>query len=155
MNAPHDLPAFLRRAKQASYAAGGDAATPAPLPDMQQLEFRDGDFSYRDVFAGSTHFAGQEIVYQSERAAWAMSYSGGLAHDVDAALALEVYAFLREALRRQPLDMPLRGPALFGQDGLRYDCRTTGTLECFHGTETIRQGMQTLYTLHFSGGCLA
>jgi hypothetical protein len=155
MTAPHDLPAFLRLAKQAAHEDGGDPAAASLLPDTQQLEFRDGEFCYRDVCAGSTHFVGHEIVYRAERAAWAMSYSGGLAHDVEAGRAEEVYAFLRQALRQQPHDMPLRGPALFGQDGLRYDCRTTGTLECFHGTETIRQGMQTLYTLYFSGGCIA
>jgi hypothetical protein len=63
-----DLKRFLFAAKQATYAAQGDAASvPPALPDTRQLEYADGDFLYRDIYVGMFRFVGQEIVYLSGR----------------------------------------------------------------------------------------
>lgn len=147
---------FLRRAKAATYAAQGDDATVTPvLPDTRQLEFGDGELRYRDIYAGMTRFAGQELVHRADRALWSMSYAGGLAAGVAPDSARPVYAALRRALLATPPQAPIRGPAELDADGLRYTCRVNGDIAWFHGAEAIVQGEMTLYTLRFAGGLLA
>lgn len=68
---------FLLKAKRYTYASQGDEATMASLlPGSRQLEYRDGAFSYRDIYVGMAHFAGQEIVSYLEQPVWSMSYAG-------------------------------------------------------------------------------
>jgi hypothetical protein len=65
---------FLLAAKRSTYANQGDEATVTPLwPGSKQLEFREGDFSYRDVYIGMAYFAGQEIVMHREQPVWSMT----------------------------------------------------------------------------------
>ncbi len=151
--APSALQRFVRAAKLATYATQGDAASVPPLlPDSKQLEYRDGEFFYRDIYVGLLRFAGQEVVYVSGRATWSMSYSGGLSAGVADSDATQVYGFLRQALREVPPESPLRGPpALVGQT-LRYECQASGTFEHFRGAETVTRGAHILYQLDFSGG---
>ena len=106
-----ELAQFLRAAKSATYAAQGDEASVVPvLPDSKQLEYRAGDFLYRDIYVGMFRFVGQEIVYRTHRAVWSMSYAGGLSESVSQGSARSIYAFLRQALLDAPPELPLRGP---------------------------------------------
>ncbi len=92
------LAAFLLRAKRATYAAQGDDAMVTPLiPGSKQLEYREGERLYRDVYVGLTTFAGLETVDDTGAPRWAMTYAGGLVAPADFPA---VYAFLREALQR-------------------------------------------------------
>ena len=53
----------LLQAKRATYAGQGDEATVTPLvPGSKQLEYRDGDYLYRDIYLGMAYFVGQEVV---------------------------------------------------------------------------------------------
>ena len=148
-----DLKRFLSAAKQATYAAQGDAASVPPLlPDSRQLEYSDAGFLYRDIYVGMFRFVGQEIVYFSGRPVWSMSYAGGLLPDVEPSSASRIYDFLRKALRALPPELPLRGPALFEEANLRYSCHYTGSVERFHGSEVIADADIRLYELDFAGG---
>lgn len=155
-----DLKKFIHAAKKATYAAQGDSASVTPvLPGSKQLEYRDGELLYRDIFLGSLRFVGQEFVYRSERAGsehavWSMSYAGGLVAP-GSPDAGRIYSFLRKALLKAPVEMPLRGPALFELEGMRYACRWEGTLEQFHGLETVTFDGKVQYELRFGGGNLA
>jgi len=74
-----ELAAFLHAAKFATYATQGDQASVTPLlPGSKQLEFRNGDFFYRDIYAGLFYFVGQEIAYFRDTPVWSMSYAGGM-----------------------------------------------------------------------------
>jgi hypothetical protein len=152
---PQTLSAFIKAAKQATYAASGDSATVAPLlPNTKQFEYRSADYVYRDIYAGMGFFVGQELVYQSGQAVWSMSYSGGVLVDATEAAVSEIYRFLRLALLQVPEQLPLRGPANLDSGPLNYTCAVTGELARFHGTETISLGGSAVYQLHFSGGAL-
>lgn len=152
---PPWLARFLCSAKAATYAAQGDDASVAPaLPDSRQLEYRDGEFLYRDIYVGMFRFVGQEVVYLNGRAVWSMSYAGGLAQDDLPDAARPVYAFLRRALLAPPPELPVRGPAVLATDGLRYVCNCEGSLAWFQGSERITQDGAPLYTLRFAGGLL-
>ena len=149
------LSSFLRTAKRATYAAQGDEATVvALLGDSKQLEFLEGALLYRDIYVGMFRFVGQEIVYESSKAAWSMSYAGGLLDGMNAGAAKSVYAFLREALLHVPDDLPIRGPKMLYQTGFSYQCEVVGNLDRFHGVETIKRGNEAWYELRFSGGAI-
>src|SRR5215469_175472 len=71
--------AFLLRAKRATYAGQDDEATLTPLvPRSRQLEYRDGDYLYRDIYFGMAYFVGQEVVSWRGEPVWSMSYAGGV-----------------------------------------------------------------------------
>lgn len=151
-----ELRRFLLQAKRATYAAQGDDASVTPLlPDSKQLEYREGDLLYRDMYVGTLQFVGQEIVYCADRAIWSMSYAGGICADVKTHTPGQIYAFLRQALLDAPAEMPLRGPRLLTNDAVHYTCQYTGSLERFYGAETITSGTECLHQLYFSGGRLA
>ena len=147
---------FLLEAKRRTYAGQGDEATVTPLvPGSKQLEHRDGDYLYRDIYFGMAYFVGQEVVFRREQAVWSMSYAGGVmplsrdGHDTRA-----IYAFLRLALRHGGQDAPYRGPAAFTRDALTYTNATDGSLTMFSGVEAIsREGAQ-LYECRYAGGLL-
>ena len=151
-----DLAHFLYAAKSATYAAEGNAAAVKPmLQDSKQLEYRVGASLYRDIYVGLFRFVGQEIVYLSDRAIWSMSYSGGLTDSAQSTSVKTIYAALREALRNTPPQLPIRGPTSFESNGMLYSCTCEGSLEWFHGVESIAQNGVPVYALNFSGGILA
>jgi hypothetical protein len=151
-----DLSRFLSAAKRATYAAQGDPVSPGQLLEgSKQLEYREGEHLYRDIYVGQLQFVGQEVVYISGEVAWSMSYAGGLCPGVEPTQAPSIYAHLREALLQVPIGLPLRGPEEYVEDELRYTCEAHGSIERFHGAEAISCGGQLLYELHFAGGCVA
>jgi hypothetical protein len=154
-NPASDLSRFLAAAKRATYAAEGDPALGGPLLEgSKQLEYREGEYLYRDIYVGEFQFVGQEVVYLSGEVAWSMSYAGGLCPGVEPSLARPVYAFLRQALLQVPVKLPLRGPEECALGELRYTCQAQGSIERFHGSEAINRGGQLLYELRFAGGCV-
>lgn len=125
------------------------------LEDARQLEFRQGRYLYRDIYVGSAHFVGQEVVYQDGKALWSLAYSGGILAGVAVQDAPAIYALLRQALLAPPADLPLRGPASLEATGMRYSCTVHGGLQRFHGEEHITRQGEPVYALHFSGGLVA
>ena len=85
-----------------------------------------------------------------------MSYSGGARADItDRSTLLEIYKFLRQALLGVSVEEPYRGPRLFEQAGMVYRNEAEGSLDRFHGVETIARSDGTpLYELRYSGGLL-
>ncbi len=68
---------FLIEAKRHAYADGMTARVEPLVPGSIQLEYRMGDWLYRDAYVGEEFFAGQEIVYYRNRPWWSMVYAGG------------------------------------------------------------------------------
>lgn len=151
-----DLIRFLIEAKLQTYAAqGDDASVPAVLNGSKQLEYRAGDFLYRDIYFGFDYFVGQEVVEYQGRPVWSMVYAGGM---LDAAAspaqAREVYTFLQQALRLVSPSHLYRGPSLFEAGPYCYRNTQSGDLERFSGLEVITQGGTTLYELNYNGGLI-
>ncbi|AHY49633.1 hypothetical protein JQ582_14225 [Bradyrhizobium japonicum] len=155
---PPDLAAFLVEAKRRTYAGLDDDATVAAplLAGSKQLEHRAPPYAYRDIYFGMGFFVGQETVSRDDRVIWSMSYSGGARADItDRPTLLEIYKFLRQALLGVSVEEPYRGPRLFEQAGMTYRNEVEGTLDRFHGIETIaRHDGAPLYELRYSGGLL-
>ncbi|WP_445216254.1 DUF5680 domain-containing protein [Bradyrhizobium sp. Pa8] len=155
---PADLAAFLVEAKRRTYAGLDDDATVAAplLAGSKQLEHRAPPYAYRDIYFGMGFFVGQETVSRDDRVIWSMSYSGGARADItDLDTLHEVYKFLRQALLGVRVEEPYRGPRLFQQGGMIYRNEVEGSLDRFHGVETIsRHDGAPLYELRYSGGLL-
>jgi len=101
---------------------------------------------------GEAQFAGQEIVYESGKPVWTMSYAGTIppgidSKDVDAAVKL-----LHMALMRVAVEEPFRGPRRVDNGAYSYTNRVQGKLDSFFGEETISRGGTKLYELHYGGG---
>jgi uncharacterized protein DUF5680 len=151
------LSGFLVDAKRKTYAGLDDDATAAAplLPGSKQLEYRDGDLSYRDIYFGMRFFVGQETVQSGPNAIWSMSYSGGVVSTVvDRSEFLAIYAFLRQALLAIRDDRPFRGPPQFEDQSFRYVNVSSGDIAEFHGEEQILRGRSKVYSLHYGGGLL-
>ena len=152
---PARLSQFLVNAKRKTYAGLDDDATVlAPLlPGSKQLEYRDLDLSYRDIYFGMRFFVGQETVQAGADVIWSMSYAGGVAAAVaDRREFLAVYAFLRQALLAIRDDRPFRGPPQFENESFRYLNTSSGDVVEFHGEEQISRAGVKVYGLRYQGG---
>lgn len=154
MTGSEALATFLLRAKRATYAAAGaNEATVTPLlAGSRQLEYREGDFFYRDVYVGMAAFAGLETVYAGGVARWSMAYAGGVLGGASQTQLGQVYAFLRGALSRGTVEAPFRGPARHESFGYEYVNEWRGTVEEFSGLELIRRDGAEVYRLTYAGG---
>lgn len=153
--------AFLITAKHHTYAAQGgeDAMVASLLPGSRQLEYRDGQLLYRDIYFGNEYFAGQETIYYDTSPVWSMVYSGGGLRNVPPSVRAvvdmpQVYTFLQAALRHTPVEHPYRGPVSWEQGDLIYNNEIHGDLERFWGMEAVRYQDVAVYQLHYSGGIL-
>ncbi len=147
---------FLTTAKKSTYAGSDDETTlPDPLLNQSmQLEYREGDWFYRDIYYGTSFFSGMEVIYLLGKPLWSMTYSGGVDLGVDAQKTRQLYNFLRSALSDLPIKFPVRGPTNFSDKMYDYKMRSNGNLIGFSGYETIQRGDTELYSLTFSGGML-
>src|SRR4030067_1909387 len=67
---------FLLKARTKTYA-GVSGKVHSVFKDSKQLEYKEGDLSYRDVYYnGNGVFAGVEVVYLKNEAVFSMSYFG-------------------------------------------------------------------------------
>ncbi|WP_127531157.1 DUF5680 domain-containing protein [Paenibacillus kobensis] len=147
---------FLVESKQHTYAAQGDEASVLPqLVGSKQLEYRRGEFFYRDIYFGMSFFAGQETVQQHDRPVWSMVYSGGITQPErsweDTAA---IYAFLRQALMQVDTVTVYRGPISYEQDRYLYRNEYEGSIDSFRGQEQIWLGGELVYELVYNGGTL-
>jgi hypothetical protein len=147
---------FLLEAKQRTYAAQGDEATVAPLlAGSRQLEWREGEWLYRDIYYGMAFFVGQETVFFQDAPVWSMSYAGGVAASVLAQeRVFQIYRFLRSAMRQVSSDHPFRGPSRWQEGEFVYTDQHQGEIGAFWGSETITFQGESVYDLHYSGGFL-
>lgn len=150
------LAKFLVEAKRSTYAGLSDNATVTNplLAGSKQLEWRDKDGFYRDIYYGMTSFTGMEVLYFKDKPIWSMGYSGGTYVDVKIEEAETIYAFLRSALMKVSRKFPVRGPSTFSVSDLTYNMTSHGGLESFWGREEVSTNGICRYALTFTGGLI-
>jgi len=156
---PEELLArFLVEAKKRTYASGGSASAFAVVPllvDSHQLEYRLDEMLYRDVYFGTSHFAGQEVVYKGETAVWSMCYVGGWTDELENEGEIpQLATLLQAALRQVPVDTPFRGPTEYASGPYVYRNSVSGNLRLLRGEEAMSRGMTVLYRLNYAGGAV-
>ena len=149
-----DLLDFILDAKVSGYASGGESQEKTFDDGSRGFEFTRHGYRYLDRYYGFNPFTGTEHIYRANGPLlWAMNYYGLVLPACSA--AMKVYTFLREAMKLVTPEYPFRGPALFEQGSLRYENQQNGTLEGFHGTESIFENQAKVYLLHYHGGIVA
>ncbi len=152
----HTLAAFLVEAKRHTYAAqGDDASVPPLLPNTKQLEYRQGNLLYRDIYVGFGYFIGQEMVCQDDTPLWSMGYAGEVI-DLEASReeAGRIYGFLQKALGQLTPDRPYRGPTILQEGEFTYTDHSDGNFDSFWGREEITRSGVLVYQLRYHGGTL-
>lgn len=143
-----ELKNFIAGARRNTYAGDGKRIENPFLAGSVQLEYKKGEYFYRDVyFGGEKNFAGQEVVYQNDKPIWSMVYCGS-------AEPPEVTDFLKKSL------LNLSGKCRFGEEcefeegDLKYKDRGEGALERFSGEEGIFTKGESVYKLKYQGGLI-
>ncbi|MFC2053803.1 DUF5680 domain-containing protein [Chloroflexota bacterium] len=144
---------FIIKAKISGYASGGEG---------QERKFDDGSlgfvfvadgYKFQDRYYGFNPFSGTEHVYDGDDSLiWRMNYYGKVFHTRSD--PKDIFSFLREAMSSITPAYPFRGPAKLEKGNLLYQNKQNGTLDSFNGVESIYDGDDKVYYLHYHGGSM-
>jgi len=149
-----ELAKFLVKAKVQTYAGDGKEIKPQ-RPGFKELEYKEGDWDYRDSYSGFFMAPGQEIVRFRNKPVWAMAYSGGMIKDYKKLLlAKRTFSFLKEALALVPLNAPFRGPKKLTKKNWKYINSIKGDLTDFKGNEKIYHNNKLIFEQNYIGGLI-
>jgi len=150
-----ELAIFLVKAKSQAYAGEGKEIL-SQRPDFKELEFSEGDYDYRDSYAGFFFAPGQEVVRFKGKPIWAMAYSGGMLQEYhgDVTFAKQTFTFLKKCLLRIQVARPLRGPEKFQEGDFEYKDTSKGDLSDFSGTEHIFYRGKEVFRQQYIGGLI-
>ncbi len=141
------LIAFRLEANRKTYAANAqECASSRPLSHDYRYE-KDG-YLYYDTWLGGECFAGEEALWHSGNAVYAMNYFGRV---LDEKFSGD---FLKAALRAAELKMPYRGPEYFQAGEYIYKTSVVGGFEWFQGYEEIFCRDTKVYECYYHGGLL-
>lgn len=142
-----ELIAFRLEANVNTYAAFMNETQSTRL-DSHDFRYENGDYVYHDTYVGGEQFAGQEAIWQNQKAVYAMNYSGRVLHENFSG------NFLKEALRAANYNMPYRGPEYYQSGEYTYKSNVTGDFTWFQGYEEIYWLNERVYECYFHGGIL-
>lgn len=144
---------FIVKAKLSGYAGGGEG---------QEIKFDDGSkgfeltsdgYKYLDRYNGFNPFAGSEHVYKPDNTLiWVMNYYGEVLPSCSDPKS--IYSFLKEAMLLINPEYPFRGPAQLEKQNFKYTNSQNGSLDNFHGIESIYENEEKIYVLYYHGGKL-
>jgi hypothetical protein len=149
-----ELEAFLSRASKATYAGNGSEAE-SQRAGFKELEYREGDWYYRDSYAGSLRSWGQEVIWRNNEPVWMRSYGEGMSDThMDSEFAGETFSLLKKALSADDTELVFqpRGPKEFHEGDWMYHCNVEGDIEKFTGHESISYKDQVVFVHDFLGG---
>lgn len=149
------LTKFLIKAKKKAYAGGGKEIS-SQRPGFKELEYKEGDYYYRDSYSGFYQAPGQEVVYFQDKPIWAMAYSGGMKKKFhgDETLAKKTFGFLKKCLLKVPENEPFRGPREFSEGDFSYQMEVEGDVNDFSGEERIFYQREEVFHQYFIGGMI-
>lgn len=148
-----DLKKFLYDANANSYAGAAKEIAPQ-RPGFDELEYKKGDWYFRDSYVGSYFAPGQEFVYFKGKPVWAMAYAGGMKfkYHGEREITKETIVFLKKSLIAMEPDKPYRGPVEFAEGEFRYISTLNGDIKDFIGNEKIYKGDKLVFEQNFIGG---
>ncbi len=142
---------FIIKAKLSGYATGSEGQKKTFDDGSFGFEFESGGYRYLDRYYGFNPFSGTEHVLDVKGSLiWKMNYYGKITGDCPD--PGRIYEFLRKAMSLISPEFPFRGPAMLEKGNLHYENRQNGTLENFHGVESIYDSGQRAYVLYYHGG---
>lgn len=141
---------FLIEARTNTYAGGGGKVKPA-FPGSTQLEYKEEDWLYRDVYnMGNKIFTGLETVYFKNKPVWSNCYYG----DFKGMTEKEVDEILQAALIKNKDRTRLWYQVEWKKKNFKYVCTPDYQkgIEEVAGLEEIYKGKEKVYFLFYAGG---
>lgn len=143
-----ELRNFIAEARKNTYASEGKPVENPLVAGSYQLEYEKRDFLYRDIyFTGKENFIGQEVISLKDDLIWSMVYCGS-------AEPPEVTDFFKKSLSILAEKCRFNEECEFEEDRFKYKNEGEGTLERFHGKETISINGEKIYKLKYQGGSI-
>ena len=149
------LQEFLFDANKNGYA--GDVKEIKPQrPGFKEMEYRKGNWYFRDSYSGFFMAPGQEVVYFKNNPIWAMSYSGGMIDGFreNQDFAIKTFQFLKKTLLKMNPENPFRGPENFSEKDWEYKSQLMGDVVDFAGNEQIFYQGKLVFSQNFMGGLI-
>lgn len=144
---------FLLKSKLSGYASGSEGQKIRFNDNSIGFEILSDRYRYLDRYYGFNPFVGTEYVFDSNKALlWTMNYFGEVLKNVSE--SEKIYSFLREAMFLITPESPFRGPSHFEKQSLRYENQQHGSLNHFHGIESIYRDDEKVYVLYYHGGSI-
>jgi len=142
---------FFLKARTKTYASGGGKIEPV-FPKMRQLEYREGNFLYRDIYNMGSNglFMGLETVYFQNKPVLSMSYFGNFGKMSEK----EADNILRKALMDNWDTARLWEKVEWEFENYKYICipDKQGDINEFSGVEKIYKDEKEVYYLFYGGG---
>ena len=142
-----ELVDFRLEANRNTYAAFANEIE-ASRPSSHDFKYDKGDYTYIDTYVGGEIFAGEEAVFKSGVALYAMNYCGRV---LDQRFSGN---FLKEALRAADSSLPYRGPANYTDGEYTYTTSVSGDVSWFQGFEEIFCSGTKVYECYYHGGLM-
>lgn len=150
-----ELNRFIGQASKATYASGGGKVDEPWRKGFKELEHTEGDWYYRDSYAGFLRSWGQEVVWYHNQPLWTCLYGGGMVDGhMDVDFANETFTFLKKVLSagEKESEFQPRGPQDFEYSEWKYRCEIEGDIKKFKGHEFISRAGTVVFTHEFGGG---
>lgn len=149
----NELADFLIRAKRQTYAGDGKEIVPQ-RPGFRELEYKEGNWEYRDSYTGFYFAPGQEVVRFRRKPVWTMAYSGGMKYGFhgNVNFVKQTFEFLKKVMLRVEKSKPFRGPENFREGDYEYTNKTDGDIKDFNGTECILYKGKEVFRQNYMGG---
>lgn len=147
------LERFLQKAALATYAGNGpDALT--QRPGFRELEYKEGEWEYRDSYCGFFESWGQEVVWCQGKVVWTCLYGGGMESEYheNKEFATQTFDFLKKALSTKQDSFQPRGPKKYIDGEWKYTSVLNGDITWFKGNEEIVYQDKRVFTHEFIGG---
>jgi len=147
-----ELLKFLLKARTKTYAGEGEKVK-AVLDGSEQLEYKENNWFYRDVYYnGNGIFVGLETIYYQDKAIWSMSYYGNYKGMTEE----EVDKILRKALIENWETARTWQNVEWQSEDYKYICEPdfNGSIEEMAGLEKILRGGKEIYKFFYAGGLL-
>ncbi len=144
---------FLLKARTQTYA-GGEGKVEPTLNGSVQLEYKEGEWFYRDIYyIGNGIFMGLEVVHFQEKPIWSMSYYGNFKKMTEE----EIDEILRKALMDKWQEVRLWKRVEWKKDEFKYICEPDfeGSVDEMAGIEKILKSGEQVYTFFYAGGYIS
>ena len=141
---------ILLKARTKTYAGEGGEVESA-FNGSKQLEYREKDWLYRDIFyVGNGKFMGLETVYHKDKPVWSMSYYGNFEKMTEE----EVDKILRKALVENWKTTRIWRKVEWKHGEYKYVCTPDfpGSIDEMAGMEKIFKKGKEVYFLFYAGG---
>lgn len=145
---------FLLEARKHTYAGGEGKAT-AVFSGSYQLEYRTGDWLYRDIYYSGKNnglFMGLETIYYQKEPIWSMSYFG----DSGEMTEEEIDSVLKQALLDKWKETRLWKKVEWQKEDYKYICQSDfeGAIDKMAGMEEILKKDRQIYSFFYGGGII-